>query len=292
MSFVRIAILAAALAPQEAKPIPGIGPAGEIAKLQTGFKFTEGPAADAEGNVYFSDIPNNRIHKVSVEGKLTTLLENSEGANGLMVDARGRLLACQGRAGRLAAVDPGTGAVTPLTEKYAEKGAPNDLVIDREGGVYFTDPGEKSIFYVPPGGKPAAVLTDLPRPNGVILSPDEKTLVVLPSGKPDVLAYPVTAPGKLGPGRVLCRLEDSPADRGGDGLTVDTKGNYYLTQPVKSRIQVVSPEGKTLGFIVFPEGPANCAFGGKGWKTLYVTARTSLYAVPMEATGHRFAMTK
>jgi gluconolactonase len=284
-------VAALALAAQENKPISGIGPAGEVVKLHTGFKFTEGPAVDAEGNVYFSDIPNNRIHKVDLEGKLSTFLENSEGANGLMFDAKGRLVACQGGSGRMAAIEVADGKVVLLCEKQAEKGKPNDLVIDAAGGVWFTDPGEKSVYYLGADGKVAAVLKDLPRPNGVILSPDEKTLVVLPSGSPEVLAYPVSAPGKVGEGKVFCKLEQAAQGppRGGDGLTVDTKGNFYFTQPSLSAIQVVSPEGKTLGLIRFPEGPSNCTFGGKDMKTLFVTARTSLYAVKMEATGHRFA---
>jgi len=292
--MTRIALALLLAWPQENKPIAGVGPAGEIVKLHTGFKFTEGPAADAEGNVYFSDIPSNRVHKVDLEGKLSTFLENSEGINGLMFDAKGRLVACQGGSGRVVAIDLASKQIAPLSERQAEKGRPNDLVIDREGGVWFTDPGEKTVSYIPAGGKAEAVLKDLPRPNGVILSPDEKTLVVLPSGSPDVLAYPVTAPGKVGEGKVFCKLEQAAQGppRGGDGLSVDTKGNFYFTQPSLGAIQVVSPEGKTLGLIKFPEGPANCAFGGKDLRTLYVTARTSLYAVKMEATGHRFAAAK
>ena len=292
--MARLGMLLLLLVPQENKPIPGIGPAGEVVKLHTGFKFTEGPAADAEGNVYFSDIPNNRIHKVDVDGKLSTFLENSEGANGLMVDAKGRLVACQGGSGRMVAIDVASKQVTVLAEKQAEKGKPNDLVIDRAGGVYFTDPGEMSVCYLSADGKASTILKELPRPNGVILSPDEKTLVVLPSGSPEVLAFPVTGPGQVGEKKVFCKLEQAEKGppRGGDGLTVDTKGNFYFTQPSLGAIQVVSPEGKTLGLIRFPEGPANCTFGGKDLKTLFVTARTSLYTVRMEATGHRFATAK
>jgi gluconolactonase len=172
--------------------------------------------------------------------------------------------------------------------------------VDRQDGVYFTDPSfqagtsqqdKMGVYYVSPQGKVTRLIDDLPRPNGVILSPDEKTLYVLPSGSVDVMAYPVLSPGKIGPGRVPCKLEQAPTGpaRGGDGLAVDTKGNLYLTQPSLFAIQVVSPEGKTLGLIKFPENPANCDFGGKDMKTLYVTARTSLYTVRMEATGHRLA---
>lgn len=286
---------------QDNKLIAGIGPAGPIVRAHTGFKFTEGPAADAQGNVYFTDIPNNRIHKVDTAGKLTTFLEDSQRCNGLMFDGRGRLIACQGGAGRVIAIDVATKKIEVLADSYNGKrfNAPNDLVVDRHGGVYFTDPAfgkdapaqdKMAVYYIAPDGKVVRLIDDLQRPNGVILSPDEKTLYVLPSGSPDVMAYPVLAPGKLGKGRVLCQLQQAPEGqmRGGDGLTVDTAGNLYLTQPSLKAIQVVRPDGKTLGLITFPEAPANCTFGGPDMKTFFVTARTSLYTVKMEATGHRF----
>src|SRR5262249_27768567 len=108
-----LTVLAIGILPgEENKPIAGIGPAGEVVKAHTGFKFTEGPAHDAEGNVYFSDIPNNRIHKVDTEGKLTTFLEDTQGCNGLMFDSKGRLIACQGGAGKIIAIDVKTKKIT------------------------------------------------------------------------------------------------------------------------------------------------------------------------------------
>lgn len=291
-SVLVVGTLAHAAEP-ELKPIPGIGPVGAITKLHSGFKFTEGPAADGNGNVYFSDIPNNRIHKVDVGGKLSTMLENSEGCNGLMVDARGRLIACQGNAKKVIALDVETKKSTVLSDGSDGKslGTPNDLVIDWTGGIYFTAPDISSVFYLPAGGKAVRLLEGLPRPNGILLSPDEKTLIVLPSGSADVLTYPIERPGVVGQSSVLCKLEQNPKQPGrlgGDGLTVDTRGNLYLTKPSLKAIQIVSPEGKTLGLIFFPEDPSNCTFGGKDMKMLFVTAQSSLYAVKMEATGHRF----
>jgi len=299
--LLAVTLVAAAAIAQDNKPIPGIGPAGEIVQAHTGFKFTEGPAADAQGNVYFTDIPNNRIHKVDIAGQLTTFLEDSQGCNGLMFDGRGRLIACQGKAGRVIAMDVATKKIEPLADTYNGKrfNSPNDLVVDRHGGVYFTDPSfgkdappqdKMAVYYIAPDRKVTRLIDDLPRPNGVILSPDEKTLYVVPSGSPDVMAYPVVAPGKLGKGRLFCTLQQASSGppRGGDGLTVDTAGNLYLTQPSLKAIQVVNPDGKTLGLITFPEGPANCAFGGPDMKTLFVTARTSLYTVRMQVAGHRF----
>jgi gluconolactonase len=282
---------------QDNKPIAGIGPAGEVVKLHSGFKFTEGPAHDADGNIYFTDIPNNRIHKVDADGKLSVFLEDTQGANGLMFDAKGRLIACQGKAGKLIAIDIPSKKITVLAEQYDGKPfkGPNDLVVDKQGGVYFTDLPENSVYYVAADGKVSRTIDDAPKGNGVILSPDEKTLIVLPAGSGDVLAYAVEAPGKVGKGRVFCQLEQNPKmpnRKGGDGMTVDTKGNFYLTKPSLNAIQVVNSEGKTLGLIYFPEGPANCTFGGKDLKTLYVTAQTSLYTVKMDATGHRFATGK
>jgi gluconolactonase len=296
------ALLTAVAAPaaDEPRPIPGIGPAGKIVKLHTGFKFTEGPAADRAGNVYFTDIPAERIHRVDAEGKLSVFREKSGHANGLMFNAKGELVACE-MDGRVVAVSPDGKAVRPLAEQYEGKrfNAPNDLVIDREGGVYFTDPafrapeplpqGKTAVYYVSPGGKVTRLIDNLPNPNGVILSPDEKTLYVIPTGQAEMMAYPVEAPGKLGAGRVFCTLKQPEGKKGapgGDGLTIDTKGNLYITSQLG--IQVFEPSGKLLGVIAFPEQPANVTFGGPDRKTLYVTARTSLYTAPMHATGHVF----
>ncbi|HVX62178.1 MAG TPA: SMP-30/gluconolactonase/LRE family protein [Pirellulales bacterium] len=279
--------------------IPHIGPVGEIVKVHGGFMFTEGPAADAEGNVYFSDIPNNRINKVNAAGKLSVFREPSNHTNGTMFNAAGELFCCE-MDGRITAVSADGKTVRPLAETYQGKrfNAPNDLVIDRSGGVYFTDPhfrapdplpqGVTAVYYISSEGKVSRLLDDLKAPNGVILSPDEKTLYVIPSQQEEMMAYPVEGPGKLGEGRVFCRLKqaEGKSGTGGDGLTIDSKGNLYITSGLG--LQVFNPEGKLLGIIAFPEQPANVTFGGKDFKTLYVTARTSLYKAPMEAVGHVF----
>ena len=272
--------------------IPGIMTKGEVVRVQTGFVFTEGPTADAEGNVYFTDLRANKILKLDTKGNLSTFLEESQGTNGLGFDGKGRLIAAQGGAARIVAIDVATRQLTVLADKYDGKPLvrPNDLVVDRQGGVYFTDPEPGSVYYVAADGRVSRLIDDLPRPNGVILSPDEATLYVVPSGSPDVLAYPVEAPGKIGGSRVLARLaqaESGPA-RGGDGLAVDSAGNLYLAVPALKAIQVVSPAGKTLGMISVPEGPSNADFGGEDMRTLYITARTSVYAVATDVKGHRF----
>jgi gluconolactonase len=300
MSVVCLCVVTGSLtAGEEQKPIPGIGPVGKIVKLPATFKFTEGPAADREGNVYFSDIPNERIHKLTPKGELSVFVEKSNRANGLMVNAKGEIVACE-MAGQIVARSADGKERRVLADKYDGKpfNAPNDLVIDKHGGVYFTDPtfgapkplpqGKAGVYYVAPDGKVTRLLDDLPNPNGVILSTDEKTLYVIPTGQAEMMQYPVQSPGEIGKGTVFCTLKqkEGKTNSGGDGLTIDTKGNLYITSGLG--LQVFTPEGKMLGIIAFPEQPANATFGGPDMRTLYVTARTSVYTVPMEATGHRF----
>lgn len=269
-------------------------------RFLTGFRFTEGPAADAHGNVFFTDIPNERIHRVDAAGKLTTFREGSGRANGLMFNAAGELVACEGGNGRVVAIAPDGTTLRVLADRYEDKrfNAPNDLVIDRRGGVYFTDPefgreikkpqGTFAVYYIAAPGKVTRVVESLPRPNGIMLSPDEKTLYVVPSRSADVMAYPVLSPGKLGEGRVFFRLlqPEGRENSGGDGMTVDRAGNLYITSWLG--VQVVSAAGKHLRTLTFPEKPSNVTFGGKQRRTLYVTARTSVYILPMGVEGHAF----
>jgi gluconolactonase len=273
--------------------IPGIGPVGPIEQRHLGRQFTEGPAADANGNVYFSDVQANTIYRSDTRGLLSVFLPNSSACNGLMFDQRGRLIACQRDQRRIIAIDATTRAVTPLATNWNGRAfiGPNDLVVDRAGGVYFTDPNfgsgqtgfTQSVYYASASGVVSEIINNLSRPNGVILSPDESTLYVVLSGAARLMSYAVLNPGVPGPPVT----NTIPAS--GDGMTIDTQGNLYLCQPSANSILVRSPQGVTLGRIPFPESPANCAFGGKDMKTLFVTARTSLYVVRMQATGHRFA---
>jgi gluconolactonase len=282
-----------------AEPIPGIGPAGPVVKVKGDFAFTEGPAADREGVIYFTDIPNQRIHKLMADGSVAVFREPSNFSNGLMFNAKGELLACE-MAGQVVAIAPDGKTTRAIAKEYESKrfNAPNDLVVDAGGGVYFTDPhfrapdplpqGKRSVYYAAADGTVTRIIDELPAPNGVILSPDEKTLYVIPSQQAEMLAYPVEGPGKLGPQRVFCSLKqpEGSTNSGGDGLTIDTQGNLYITSALG--VQVFDPQGKGLGIIEFPEQPSNATFGGPDLKTLYVTARTSLYSCPMQATGHRF----
>ena len=136
------------------------------------------------------------------------------------------------------------------------------------------------------------MIDNLPNPNGILLSPDHKTLYVIPSGQAEMMAYPVESPGKIGKGKVFCTLNQPKGvkNTGGDGAAVDAKGNLYITS--RLGLQVFDSAGKYLGLIKLPEGPSNCKFGGKDYKTLFVTARTSLYTIPMEVAGRPAARQK
>lgn len=291
-SIVMSVTPAQAQAPEDAVSL------GEPQKLHSGFAFTEGPAADSEGNVYFTDIPNERIHVYRVNGTLETFMEDSGRCNGLMFDDDGRLWACQGGEGRIITIDTATRTIQPVASRI--DGGPflstNDLALDAHGGAYFTDPAyskhpdskvDEATYYVDATGRITRIIDGLPRPNGILLSPDGSTLYLLPAGQKRLLASTVIEPGKLGPFETLAELPS-----GGDGLTCDTEGNLYLTQPRKRSILVISPEGKALGSVDLPESPSNVAFGGPDMNTLFVTARSSLYSVETNRTGVRLTKKK
>lgn len=264
-----------------------MAPDAAVRKLADGFKFTEGPAADRMGNVFFTDIPNNRIHKWSVRGQLSTFRENSNGANGLFFDKAGTLIACEGGGRRLVAIDR-YGNVTVLADSYAGKrlNSPNDLWIAPNGGIYFTDPrygkrddmqqGGEHVYYLSPDRKTLIrVIDDMVRPNGLIGTADGKTLYVSDRGANKTWVYNVNADGTLSNKTFF-------APEGSDGMTIDNRGNIYLTTKV---VSVYNSAGDPIEAIDVPEVPANVCFGGSDRKTLFITARTSLYAVPMLVKG-------
>ncbi|MGI6415390.1 MAG: SMP-30/gluconolactonase/LRE family protein [Thermoguttaceae bacterium] len=264
-----------------------VAPGAKVELLAGGFTFTEGPACDAEGNVYFTDIPNERIHKWSVDGKLTTFRENSGKANGLYFDREGNLLACEGGNRRLTSISPG-GKVTVLADSFQGKklNSPNDLWVDPKGGVYFSDPryGQEEgleqdgfhVYYLPPNRTELVrVIGDLVKPNGVLGAADGKTLYVADAGGGKTYAYRIQPDGSLADRMLIAPV-------GADGMTRDERGNLYLARNV---VHVYSPEGKAITTIEVPEPPANVCFGGKDRKTLFITARKGLYAVRMNVRG-------
>ncbi|QEG39775.1 SMP-30/gluconolactonase/LRE family protein [Roseimaritima ulvae] len=269
---------------------------GPVTKIQDGFAFTEGPAVANDGTLYFTDIPNDTIHVLPVGGKIEVFVKPAGHANGLWFDSDGRLLACQ-MDGQVVAYDRKSKQMTVLAKQYdgVRFNAPNDLVTDAEGGLYFTDPlfrapqplpqGQQSVYYLAADGRVTRVSDDLPAPNGIGLSLDGKRLYVIPSQSAKMLVYEVEAAGKLSAPKVFCELKQpaGKSDTGGDGMAMDVEGNLYITTNLG--IQVFNPAGKAMGLIEFPEQPANVTFGGPQRKTMYVTARHGLYAVPMPIAG-------
>jgi len=263
-------------------------------RVATGYRFTEGPAVGPDGAIYFTDIPNQRILRFDPATKeTTTYRENSGRANGLMFDPEGRLLACEGAddggGRRLSRTEP-DGSITILADQWRGKklNSPNDLVIDRDGGVYFTDPryGNRAdmqmdieaVFYLSPDGTLTRVIHDLQRPNGLILAPDGKTLYVSDEAAKKILAYDVAAPGQLKNPR---RFSGMGPDLGGgcDGMTLDSRGRVYAAGD--EGIYIFNPDGTQAGLVPVPERPSNCTFARDG-QTLYITARTSLYRIKLD----------
>ena len=273
---------------KDAQDLSVVASGANIKKLAGGFRFTEGPAADLQGNIYFTDIPNNRIHKWSLDGALSTFLENSEGANGLYFDKDGNLLACQGGGRKLVSINP-DGNIAVLADKYQDKSfnSLNDLWLDPKGGVYFTDPryvrrrddiqqdGEH-VYYLTPNHKNVIrVIDDMVKPNGVIGTPDGKLLYVTDYRIKKTFVCTINNDGTLSNKKLF-------APEGCDGMTIDNEGNIYLTTSI---VAVYNSKGEKIETITVPETPSNLCFGGKDRKTLFITARTSLYSLQMRVKG-------
>jgi gluconolactonase len=199
--------------------------------------------------------------------------------------------------GQLVSIDIGTKDVTVLSAQHnsVRFNACNDLVMDEFGGIYFTDPryqspepypqGTEAFYYRAADGTVTRLGQDLLAPNGIGLSPDGKTLYVVPSMQKQIMAYPIESPGKIGTGRVLFELKQPEGEdnTGGDGMAVDATGNLYITSALG--VQICDSQGKLLNIIAVPEVPANVAFGGEDFRTLYITARKGLYRCTMPVAG-------
>jgi len=267
-------------------------PGAQVEKLATGFAFTEGPTADADGNVFFTDQPNDRILKWSVDGKLTTFLQPAGRSNGMYFDRAGNLIACADEKNELWSIAK-DGKAAVIWKEYEKKklNGPNDVWIHPSGSLYFTDPFYKRPWWThdapPQGGqhvyrlsadrkKIKRVTTDLEQPNGIIGSPDGKTLYVADIKAGKTYAYDIQKNGTLAGKRLQAAL-------GSDGMTLDEEGNLYLTG---KGVHVFDKAGKEVQVFDVPEDwTANVSFGGADHRTLFITASKGLYAVRLRVKG-------
>lgn len=264
----------------------------QVERLAEGFLFTEGPSADAKGNVYFTDQPNDRIMEWSTDGRLSTFMQPCGRSNGLAFDKKGNLWACADENNELWCITPGK-KITKIPSGYNNKplNGPNDLWVAPDGGIYFTDPYYKrtwwdhdtmpqscqAVFYLEPDHmKIIRVIEDLVQPNGIAGTPDGKHLLVADIGANKTFSYEIEKDGSLSEKKLICEM-------GSDGMTVDIQGNIYLTG---KGVTIFDRNGKYIGNIPVPESwTANVCFGGIGRKSLFITASRGLYRIKTLVQG-------
>jgi gluconolactonase len=270
-----------------------VAPGATVTKLAGGFEFTEGPTCDAAGNVFFTDQPNDRILRWGVEGRLSTFLQPAGRANGMCFDPRGHLIACADEKTALWSIAP-DGKVTVILNEYGGRplNGPNDVWVRPDGALYFTDPfydrtwwahhampqdGQHVYFLSADRQHLARVADDLTKPNGIIGTPDGKTLFVADIGAGKTYRYDISPDGGLA-GKTLV------IDHGSDGMTIDSEGNLYLTG---DGVLVFDQAGRQIEHIQIPDErwTGNVSFGGKDRQTLFITASTGLYAIRMRVRG-------
>jgi len=299
LSTLLVAVIWLAVAATQADDI--LDQAFGVKKVAGGCKFTEGPAVDADGNLFFSDGQNDRIMRLAPDDELTVFRKPCGRANGLLFDHEGRLLMCQscGEGGRrrVARLEK-DGTETPLAETYGGKPliAPNDLCIDQKGRVYFTDPWyggkiEKSqptsgVYRIDAPGRVVLVIDNLQRPNGIVITPDNRLVYVSDRGTQKLHRYKVQPDGALEPDDIAY---DFAPDRGIDGMWLDVEGNIYgaAGKGETTGLFVISPDGRLLLHRPMPEFSANVTFGGPDMRDLFLTASTSVYKMRSLRPGVR-----
>jgi gluconolactonase len=279
-----------------APDIPGVVKGGtKVQVIKEGFTGTEGPIALPDGSVIFTETAANRITKIDKNNNISTFLENTNGSNGLAFDSKGRLITVQTtpKNAKVGVIYP-KGAEAVIADSYDGKplARPNDLVVAKNGGVYFTDPDgmPPAVYYVPPGGKPIKLTEDITRPNGIQLSRDEKTLYVNNTFGEYLMAFDVRPDGTVTNGRTFAKYERTDKTptgitSGADGLAIDNEGRVYVA--TLTGVQVFSPQGQRLGTIPVSRPPQNIAFAGPDKKTLYIVGRGAAYKVQLLTEGFK-----
>ncbi len=285
-------------------PIPGVAAGGVVIDIiKEGFNGTEGPIAYSDGSLLFTETNANRIVRIAPDNTVSTFLENSNGANGLALSPDSELFAVQTLKTRVGVIYPADKKKN-LAEEFEGRPfqRPNDLVLTKSGGIYFTDSGTRptkenpnppvsvpGVFYITPSGQLQRLANDIERPNGIQLSKDEKVLYVANTLGENVLAYDISADGSIQNKRNFAKLAGWQKAEGGwssgaDGLAIDDNDRLYVAS--NAGVEVFSAKGEALGVILLPQKPQNLAFAGKDKKSLYVVGRGSAYKVPLLAQGY------
>jgi gluconolactonase len=269
-----------------------IQPGAQLEKLAGGFSFTEGASCDAKGNVYFTDQPNNKILVWTTDGKLNTFMEPSGRSNGMYLDRKGNLWTCADEKNEIWKISPNK-KVTVVLGKYLGKAlnGPNDLWINKKGGVYFTDPyyvrtwwdhntmpqpGQYVYFLKPDHKTLIKIIDDLKQPNGIVGTQDEKMIYISDIRDRKTWSYIINSDGSLTGKKLFCEM-------GSDGMTIDEKGNLYLCG---NGVTIFDKNGKQIGNIPVPEKwTANVCFGDPDMKSLFITASTGLYRIKLQVRG-------
>ncbi|MGN7985809.1 SMP-30/gluconolactonase/LRE family protein [Pedobacter sp. 22226] len=260
--------------------------------ISSQFKFTEGASVDQLGNVFFTDQPNDKIWKYSVDGKLSLYMDKSGRANGTYFDKKGNLIVCADENNQIWSIDKNKKIKILFTDYEGKKvNGPNDIWLDAKGGIYFTDPyyqrdywirkspeipGQK-VYYLPKGKKEAIVVADdVVKPNGIVGTPDGKFLYIADMGANKTYRYAIGADARLSDRQLILNQHS-------DGMTLDSNGNIYVTG---KGVNIYKPNGEKIGHIDVPEEwCGNICFGGKDRNMLFITASKSLYVIPVNAKG-------
>jgi len=270
----------------------------QVVKLNTTlkFQFVEGPVWDGKGALYFSDMNAKKVYKYVPETGFS-VIRNGQITNGMAFDSTGYLIVCeQGPTNEVVQMDTLGNVLKVIVNRYNSKpfNNPNDLCIDRKGGIYFSDPtwntqtqDKQAVYYIKPSGECIRISGDFQKPNGNCLSPDGKLLYVDDSNDKNVSVFDVQPDGTAINKRIFCVLKVNSGNvSGADGMKVDSEGTLYIASA--AGVQVFDKNGTSKKIISVPETSTNVAFGGKDWKTLFITAGTSLYSMPVEVAGIPF----
>ncbi|MBO0929735.1 SMP-30/gluconolactonase/LRE family protein [Fibrella aquatilis] len=277
---------------QSMDSIRTVKPGAALVQVSNQFKFTEGPAVDKQGVIYFTDQPNDKIWTYGTDGKLTVFMDKTGRSNGLFFDKKGTLYACADEQNEIWAISPKGNHTVVLSAVQGRKlNGPNDLWLDKKGGIYFTDPyyqrdywtrkkpemdGQKVYFLPNRKQEPIVVDGDLKQPNGIVGTPDGKYLYVADIGASKTYKYQISPDGTLTNRQLF-------VNQGSDGMTLDNQGNVYLTG---RGVTIYDPAGTKIGTIPVPSRwVGNICFGGKDRNTLFITASESVYTLQMQVTG-------